>query len=249
MSPVFQPLESRQLLSAAVADGVLTVTGTAKNDRITVFLSRDGETITVKEQSGNRFRKKATTSTEFAAADVTSIVVNAGAGNDSVTLSGGARKTPFAVDAVINGEAGDDNLTGAAGNDTLNGGDGDDNLYGNKGTDLLSGGAGDDLLVGGADIDTLNGDDGDDLLKSAGDGVIDIVDGGLDSSATGEDDEDSALADDDESVLGALVVEPSDLWHPPIFGGHGFGFGPRGGPGGDKGAKSDSGTTTARNAI
>ena len=33
----------------------------------------------------------------------------------------------------------------------------------------------------------------------------------LDSAATGEDDEDSALADDDESPLNALVVEPSDL--------------------------------------
>lgn len=249
MSPVFQPLESRQLLSAVVADGVLTVTGTAKNDKISVSLSRDGETITVKEASGNRFKKKSSASTEFAAADVTSIVINAGAGNDSVALSGGKRKTPFAVSALINGEAGNDNLTGAAGNDTINGGDGDDNLYGNKGTDLLSGGAGDDLLVGGADIDTLNGNDGDDLLKSAGDSVIDIVDGGLDSAATGEDDEDSALADDDESVIGALVVEPADLWHPPIFGGHGFGHGPRGGHSGDKGESTDSGTTTGRNAV
>lgn len=233
MSPMFQPLEARQLLAAALADGVLTVTGTAKNDRVSIVLSRDGDTITVSETSGNRFRKGTTTRTEFAAADVTSIVVNAGAGNDSVTLAGGTRSTPFAVAATINGDAGNDNLSGAAGSDSINGGDGDDNLYGNKGTDLLNGDAGDDLIVGGADIDTLNGNDGDDLLKSAGDSVIDIVDGGADSAAAGEDDQDSVLSDDDESPLNALIVEPSDLWHPPIFGGGGFGHGGgRGGHGG-----------------
>lgn len=247
MSPLFQPLEARKLLSAVVADGVLTVTGTAKNDKIAVVLSKDGETITVAEASGNRFRKKTSASTEFAAADVTSIVVNAGSGNDSVVLRGGKRGTPFSIGATINGDAGNDNLTGAAGNDTINGGDGDDNLYGNAGTDLLNGGLGDDLLVGGAAIDTLNGNEGDDLLKSAGDSVIDIVDGGADSAATGEDDEDSALADDDESPLNALVVEPSDLWHAPVFGGAGFGFGGPGrhGHGGGKNTSSGSDSSSA----
>lgn len=243
MSPVFQPLEARQLLSAVVADGVLTVTGTAKNDRIVVSLSSDGETLTVSEASGNRFRKKATTTTEFAAADVSSVVVNAGAGNDSVTLKG-TRKTPFSIGATINGDAGNDNLIGGAGADSINGGEGDDNLYGNAGTDLLSGGAGDDLLVGGADIDTLNGEDGDDLIKSAGDSVIDIIDGGADSAATGEDDEDSAIVDDDETATNAYVVEPEDLWHGPFFGG--VGFGP--GMGGHKGHGPKGGSSSGSNS-
>jgi Ca2+-binding RTX toxin-like protein len=246
---MFQPLEARQLLAAALVDGVLTVTGTAKNDRISIVLSRNGDTITVSETSGNRFRKGTTTKTDFVADDVTSIIVNAAAGNDSVALGGGARRTPFALSATINGDSGNDSLTGAAGNDTINGGDGDDDLFGNKGTDLLSGNAGDDLLVGGADIDTLNGNDGDDLLKSAGDSVIDIVDGGADSAATGEDDQDSALADDDETVLGALVVDPSDLWHPPIFGGGGFGHGPGGHGHGPSGGSNSGNTTTSKKST
>ncbi len=229
MTPMFQPLESRQLLSAVLSAGTLTVTGTAKNDRISITLSKDLATVTVKETSGSRFRKGTTTSTDFTAADVTSIVVNAGAGNDSVALRGGKRSTPFAVAATINGDAGNDNLAGAAGNDTINGGEGDDNLYGGKGTDLLNGDAGDDLLVGGADIDTLNGGAGDDLLVSKGDGVIDIVDGGTDSAATGEDDQDSALSDSNESPLNALVVTPADLWHGFGHGGGEHGHGGHGG--------------------
>lgn len=243
MSPMFQPLEARQLLSAVLTDGVLTVTGTAKNDVISVSLSRDLSTITVKETAGNRFRKGSTTTNTFTAADVTSIIVNAGAGNDAVSLGGGTRTSPFAVAATLNGEAGNDKLSGAAGNDSLSGGDGDDDLFGGKGTDLLAGGIGDDKLVGGADIDTLNGDDGDDLLVSAGDSVIDIVDGGADSSATGEDDQDSALADDDESILGALVVDPADLWHPHFGGGMGHGHG--GGRGGKCSSGSSSGSSSS----
>ena len=51
------------------------------------------------------------TVTRFAASSVTSIVVNAGDGNDRVWLKGN-RKSPFTVKATINGGAGDDRLAG-----------------------------------------------------------------------------------------------------------------------------------------
>lgn len=233
MIPTIQNLESRRLLTAVLAEGVLTVTGTSKKDDVTVTLSRDGDTITVKEKTQkNRFKKATTTSTEFAAADVTSLIVNAGAGNDSVSLRGGTKDSPFSLAALINGEAGNDRLSGAAGNDTINGGDGDDDLYGNVGTDLLSGDAGEDLLVGGADVDTLNGGADDDLLKSAGDDAIDILDGGADSGTTAADDGDQAIADDDDETLtNVLAADTSELFGPPSFGGYGFGPGFGGGHG------------------
>ena len=71
-------------------------------------------------------------------------VLFGGAGND--TLSGGA---------------GDDDIYGGAGNDTLSGGAGDDDIYGDGGDDTISGGAGDDDLSGGAGADLFAFADGD----------------------------------------------------------------------------------------
>ena len=102
--------------------------------------------------------------------------VNGGAGNDSVVVSGAYSPGYIA----LNGNGGDDSLTGGlgteglyggAGNDVLNGGAGDDNLYGGTNTDSLYGGAGNDSLFivtasdvvagetydGGADTDFLYG--------------------------------------------------------------------------------------------
>ena len=119
MIPTIQNLESRRLLSATLASGVLTITGTAKKDEISVSLSSDGTTYTVKEKTAkNRFKKAKTTTTTFTASEVTSLVIDAGAGNDSVTLRG-TRKTPFALAALITGGAGNDKLVGGAGNDTI----------------------------------------------------------------------------------------------------------------------------------
>ena len=226
MHPMIDTLESRKLLAATLADGVLTVEGTARNDVIHVSLSSDGETITVRESSGGRFRRGEPTETEFAAADVESIVVNAGAGNDTITLSG-KRRTPLEIPA------------------TLNGGEGDDNLFGAAGADSISGDAGDDLIAGGPGADSLFGGDGDDLIK-ARDGEVDVVDGGNDLATDDEEDADIAIADtadDDEEtedvvddVTGATVEDFPRFggffghhrgrgFH---FGGFGFGGGRRG---------------------
>ena len=63
-------------------------------------------------------------------------VLDGGAGNDQ-----------------ISGLNGNDRLFGGTGNDTLNGGSGIDTLNGDNGNDVLTGGAGADRLVGGAGID------------------------------------------------------------------------------------------------
>jgi Ca2+-binding RTX toxin-like protein len=96
-----------------------------------------------------------------------SVVINGGDGNDSLTV---LAKTTEIANATLNGEGGDDVLTGADTGDTLNGGDGNDRLIGAKGTDLMSGGAGNDTLVwnNGDGSDRMNGDAGNDVAEVNG---------------------------------------------------------------------------------
>jgi Ca2+-binding RTX toxin-like protein len=94
-----------------------------------------------------------------------SVVVNGGAGNDSLTV---LAKTTEIADATLNGEAGDDVLTGADTNDALDGGDGNDRLVGAKGVDLMHGGAGNDTLVWN------NGDGSDRMVGDAGNDGVEV---------------------------------------------------------------------------
>jgi 6-phosphogluconolactonase (cycloisomerase 2 family)/PKD repeat protein len=80
------------------------------------------------------------------------IAVNAGAGDDIVSVSGS-----LTVSAWINGGAGNDWLKGGGGNDVILGGAGNDTLLGGGGRDLLIGGAGQDSLSGGHGEDILVG--------------------------------------------------------------------------------------------
>ena len=74
-------------------------------------------------------------------------------------------------DAIFNGFADNDTLTGTASADTINGRDGNDILHGLGGNDTLNGDGGDDKLHGGAGADTLNGGAGDDYAYYTGSSV------------------------------------------------------------------------------
>src|SRR5215218_6620981 len=89
------------------------------------------------------------------------VIVNGGDGNDSITLL--AKNTELASSG-LNGEGGDDVVTGPDSNDTLNGGEGNDRLVAGKGDDVMNGGAGNDTLVWnqGDGSDIANGDAGND---------------------------------------------------------------------------------------
>jgi Ca2+-binding RTX toxin-like protein len=95
------------------------------------------------------------------------VVVNGGDGNDAVTV---LAKTSEIAGVTLNGDGGDDVLTGADSADTLNGGDGNDRLVGAKGNDVMNGGAGNDTLVwnNGDASDTNNGDAGNDVSEVNG---------------------------------------------------------------------------------
>ncbi len=196
-----ESLERRAMLSVSVAGGVLTVTGTGGNDHISIRAATDdaGKAILVvtEDVRGDDAKAVVTRVTEA----VTSVVVNAGAGNDGVSLVG-KRRTPFNVAAEINGGDGNDRLSGGAAADRINGGAGDDRADGNGGNDVIngeagedrlgggagndtvSGGADDDRLDGGAGDDSLSGGDGNDRLNAADRGGKDAVDGGAPVATT-----------------------------------------------------------------
>jgi len=94
--------------------------------------------------------------------------VNAGAGEDSVTV---AREVPVPV--TLRGGPGNDRLVGGGAGDKLVGGPGHDVLIGRAGNDSLFGGPGNDRLVGLGGNDLLRGDSGTDaLLGGSGRNVV-----------------------------------------------------------------------------
>jgi Ca2+-binding RTX toxin-like protein len=127
---------------AGIVDGVLVVFGTAGRDSLLV--ARSGRNLVV-YHGGRKLGS-------FSTSAVESISIDAGAGNDLVSLS-----PLIAVDATITGGDGNDMLMGGRGHDTLLGGEGHDVLFGLLGNDLLDGGDGNDILWGGLGRDTLLG--------------------------------------------------------------------------------------------
>ncbi|MFN8217195.1 MAG: hypothetical protein U0R71_11445 [Solirubrobacterales bacterium] len=100
---------------------------------------------------------------ECEAAAIGGFEINAGPGDDRVTLSGAVT-----VPATIRGGAGADVLLGGAAADKLLGDAGNDRLYGRGGDDWLYGGAGADQLYGGPGNDRLAGGAGFDVLRGGG---------------------------------------------------------------------------------
>jgi Ca2+-binding RTX toxin-like protein len=164
---MFHDLELRLLLavSAALEGKTLVVNDDAVNETITISQT-DSKYKVAFEVAEKEF--------SFQKSKVNKIVVNAGAGDDTVTMD-----ADIEVPATMNGGDGDDRLTGGAGADVLNGQNGWNFLYGGAGNDTLNagggayscelhGGSGDDRLVGGTHTVTgLYGDGGDDELIGA----------------------------------------------------------------------------------
>lgn len=147
----FLPLERRDLLASLTDGGELRVPGTNLADVITVAVVSDQIRVTVNGAVES-----------YAIRTVTRVEVDAGLGNDQVTVNAGLVPT-----SVLGGD-GNDVVTGGLANDTLNGG---------PGIDTINGGGGDDRIVGGTGRDVLFGGGGDDWIESR-DGEPDTVNGG-----------------------------------------------------------------------
>jgi hypothetical protein len=144
---MIENLEQRRLLSASVANGVLTITGTDKADHI--IITQEKKSVLVREGSHlTRFDQLSRIS------HVSQIIVNAVGGNDRI-------KVTAKLAATIDGGDGKDLIIGGNGADVLIGGNGNDRILGQAGNDSINGGAGKDALFGGAGDDTLDAFDTD----------------------------------------------------------------------------------------
>jgi uncharacterized protein YkwD len=131
--PTFDALESRETpASANLTGGVLTVLGAGGADNIVVRPS--GSKIQVLD-GGAVIR-------QVNAGAVAKIVVDAGSGNDSISVAGGLKKP-----AWLYGGKGNDFIRGGGGKDCIFGGDQNDNLNGRGGNDKIWGGAGSDAIA------------------------------------------------------------------------------------------------------
>ncbi len=95
------------------------------------------------------------------------VVVRGGGGNDILNAAG-LGNTYGSLD--IQGDAGDDTVTGGGKADPLSGGEGDDRIVGSPGDDIMRGGNGNDVLVwnNGDGSDTMDGDAGNDEIEVNG---------------------------------------------------------------------------------
>ncbi len=126
--------------TATLVNGELYVNGTSRADNIRIVHRSGGLSVTSDGRLLGRFTQSS----------VTHITVDAGAGNDFVTL----------VNVNVSSD-----LYGGRGNDILIGGDASDRIWGEEGWDTLFGGAGNDMLDGGTGRNTLFGGSGSDTLK------------------------------------------------------------------------------------
>lgn len=119
----------------------------------------------------------------FEAPDASLVSLNGRDGNDRIELA----YASLAIDESlsVNGDDGNDLLTGSAGPDFFSGGNGRDTLRGNDGDDILHGNGDNDLLIGGNGDDVLSGGDGNDSIRGeqgaddlSGDAGNDTLDGG-----------------------------------------------------------------------
>ena len=138
------------------ADSV-TVNGTGGNDHITVASS--GASVVV-----NGLAAQVTIA--GAEPDKDSLVVNGAAGNDTINASA---LTAGQINLTINGDAGDDVITGSQG---------DDQVIGGQGSDTAPLGAGNDTFIWnpGDGSDTVDGQAGNDTLQFNGAAIAEKID-------------------------------------------------------------------------
>src|SRR5262245_19600488 len=144
-------LEARDVPTATLANGVLTVQGADMADRITIDHVVGPGPGDIRVTENGWF-------TDFPAGLVRRVRVFGNGGDDYISHN------VAGISAAVYGGTGRDDLHGDGGRDALHGDGGRDYLAGGPGNDTLHGWGGNDTLVGGLGHDNLYGGDGYDVL-------------------------------------------------------------------------------------
>ena len=154
---------------AKIAGGTLTLTGNAKSDKLVLKLKK-GRPGTLQIDVG----ANGTVNFAFARILFTEIVVNAGGGNDTVSIV--EKNGVFTTEEVtrLSGGSGRDTLNGGAGGETYSAGSGNDRVTSKGGDDSVAGGTGNDVLSTGGGADSVAGNLGADtaVLGDGGDSFV-----------------------------------------------------------------------------
>jgi RTX calcium-binding nonapeptide repeat (4 copies) len=157
-SPVMiEPLEPRQMLSASLSNGTLTVGGDSGPNTILLKMAGGGASVKVMVDGDAQ---------KFPASQVTQVDVSGGPGKDYIAIK--EATGAFTIPALLNGNGGGDTIIGASGADTLISGNGKDSLQAGSGANVLEGGAGKDSIVGGSGDDLLQAGSGPSVLTGGG---------------------------------------------------------------------------------
>ena len=153
-------------------DGLLTIEGTKRSDRLTLRLAA-GDAGVLQLDVGD----DGSADYDFARQDVSRIELAGGDGDDALRIDerNGAVGD---IATTIDGGAGADILAGGSGAELLLGGDGNDSIDGNRGNDVAFMGAGDDTFVWdpGDGSDVVEGEEGSDTMLFNGAGGPEQVD-------------------------------------------------------------------------
>ena len=153
--------------------GFLKIEGTAGADTIVLRLRAgypDVLQVDVGDQRPHPF--------QFRREDVGRIAVDAGDGNDAVSIDEANGVFTDTIPTTLDGGEGDDTLAGGSGAETLIGSGGNDSIDGNRGNDVGVLGSGDDTFVWdpGDGSDIVEGQDGNDTMVFNGAAAAEQVD-------------------------------------------------------------------------
>ncbi|MCE9576607.1 MAG: hypothetical protein K8W52_25895 [Deltaproteobacteria bacterium] len=146
---------------ASVKNRVLSIIGTSAASRLTLRLGATPSTLVVDVGDDG------TADFTFDRSTFERISIDAGGGDDVVTMSEVAGGFTTEEQITINGGGGKDTLTGGVGPETFLGGAGDDLVSGGGGNDTIALGGGNDVVIwnpgGGSDV--IDGGDGIDRFQ------------------------------------------------------------------------------------
>jgi Ca2+-binding RTX toxin-like protein len=190
------------------AEGVLSIDGTGGHD--TVSLERSGEQLIVHRNGGTR---------TFPGVGLKKLLFWGYTGNDSVTV-------PFALDAELQGFAGNDTFTLGDGNITIDAGNGAATIVAGNGThkivvgnghNSMRLGSGSASIGAGSGNDTITtGDGSDSIVSGDGDDSI-ITGGGNDTIYTGHGNDEVAAGAGNDVIQAFKSQTPFDSLEGPVL--------------------------------